>query len=349
MPGRKSQPISRTISASLRLDISLDALRVWEHRSFRRAAEALGIQESTLSRHVRELEEHLGVSLFERDSHGLRVTNAGTDFFQSIEGPVHEIQEAATAASAAGRGAVGRLNVGILSSMAAGFLPELIQAYRTRHPKVTVRFLEGASPDNITAVRNRRLDLAFIVDTTQAKGCDKAPLWTERLFVVLPQDHALSRHTEIVWTELQSEQIIVRQFERDPVLCDRLTKRLTGGGQTPAIQKLNVGRDNLMNLVAIGTGIALTSEATTATPFPKVVFRPIAGNDALLQFSAAWLPQNDNPALRQFLSLARRMAKERQRRASGRLTHTSTSPVSSIISFFLASLGVLARRRGLST
>jgi DNA-binding transcriptional LysR family regulator len=307
------------------------------------------VQESTLSRHVRELEEQLGVSLFERDGTGVRVTNAGIDFFQSIEGPVHQIQDAASSASAAGRGAIGRLNVGILSSMATGFLRELIQIYRARHPNVTVRILEGASADNITAVRNRRLDIAFIVDTTEAKGCDKVTLWTERIFAVLPQQHALSRKSVIDWTDLQSEQIIVRQSERDPVLCERLTRCLSGGGQIPVVQKLNVGRENLMNLVAIGGGIGLTSEATTATPFPKVAFRPIAGDDALLQFSAAWLPHHDNPALRQFLSLARRMAKERQRRASTHSMHTSTSPLTGMISFLLASLDALARRLGLLT
>jgi len=49
-------------------------------------------------------------------------------------------------------------------------------------------------------------------------------------------------------------------------------------------------------------------KATIATPFPKVVFRPIAGDDELLHFNAAWLPHNDNPALRRFLSLVRSTA-----------------------------------------
>jgi DNA-binding transcriptional LysR family regulator len=110
--------------------------------------------------------------------------------------------------------------------MATGFLRELIQVYRARHPKVTVRILEGPSAENITAVRNGRLDVAFIVDTTESKGCDKVPLWTERIFVVLPERHALSAKKEIDWTELRNEQIIVRQSERD--LADAL-----GGIRTP--------------------------------------------------------------------------------------------------------------------
>jgi hypothetical protein len=74
----------------------------------------------------------------------------------------------------------------------------------------------------------------------------------------------------------------------------------------------------------------------------------MAGDDHLLQFNAAWLPHNDNPALRRFLSLARSMAKERRRGAvSGTTSLGSVLSGGIILSF--ASLGALARRLGLST
>ncbi len=105
-----------------------------------------------------------------------------------------------------------------------------------------------------------------------------------------------------------------------------------------------------MHLVALGRGIGLTSEATIATPFPKVVFRPVAGEDAFLQFCAVWSSQNDNPALRRFLSLAQTMAKEKSKgpgpgsgAASSRLTLTSKA------THLLAFLGALAGRLGLLT
>lgn len=56
------------------------------------------------------------------------------------------------------------------------------------------------------------------------------------------------------------------------------------------------------------------SNAMVATQFPKVTFRPIAGDAAKIPFSAVWLPPNDNPAFRRHLSLARSLAKKRQSR-----------------------------------
>jgi hypothetical protein len=64
-------------------------------------------------------------------------------------------------------------------------------------------------------------------------------------------------------------------------------------------------------MVALGQGISLTSEATIATTFPHVVFRPIAGNSDVLPFSGVWLLRNSNQALRRFISLARTRSKTR--------------------------------------
>jgi DNA-binding transcriptional LysR family regulator len=346
----KSRSKRKASSPALKLVSVTQALLVAEHLSFRRAASALGVRQSAVSRRVRELEDELGVSIFERHHAGVRVTNAGVRFLQEAREALLQLDHAVKSAAAAGSGVIGRLSIGILSSMATGYLRELIQVYCSHHPDVVVQIIEGASADNIAAVRKRQLDVAFIIDTTHAGGCETLPLWNERIVVVLPEDHALRTKKEIEWSDLRNEHLIVRQSERDPVLCDRLTKRIAAADHDPDVRKLKVGRESLMNLVAMGLGVGLTSEATIATAFPKVVFRPIAGDDELLQFSAAWLPHNDNPALRRFLSLARRMAKERRRRSG--VPPVLTSVVSSItggVSLSLASLGALARRLGLWT
>ena len=63
-----------------------------------------------------------------------------------------------------------------------------------------------------------------------------------------------------------------------------------------------------MHLVALGFGISLVSEAAISTHYPDIVFRPLATSEDVLAYSAVWLPGNDNPALRRFLSLARTLS-----------------------------------------
>jgi len=303
-----------------------------------------------VSRHVRALEDHLGVSLFERDRTGVRVTNAGARFLQQAREALAQLDQASKLAGAAGRGADGQLRIGIVSSMGAGFLRELIQAYSERHPDVAIQIVEGASSEHISLVRKRRLDVAFLADASDATDCDVAPLWNERLFVGLPQGHPLCDRKAVEWQALRNEHFIIRQSNCSRTLCDRLIRHLSDRNHTPSLQKADVGRETVMHLVAMGKGVSLTSEATVATTFPEIIFRPISGDDAIIQFSAIWWPGNDNPALRRFLSLARTLAKAKRQRPNTATPRNSprSFPIGGI-SVSFAFLGALARRLGLST
>lgn len=286
------------------------ALLVAECLSFRRAAQVLGVRQSAVSRRVRSLEDALGVSLFERYHGGVRVTTAGAQFIDRARHAIVQLNHAVKAAEAAGRGENGLLRIGIFSSMAAGFLRELLRAYSTDHPDVAVHVSEGSLREQIGLIGKRRLDVLFVMGAPAVPNCEVTQFWTERLFVALPQGHALCGQKEIEWEHLHDERFIVRQSDVGLAIHDHIIKRLADLGHHPSVRRLDVGRETLMNLVALGLGVCLTSEATTATPFPKVVFRPIAGDGEVLPFSGVWSPKNDNPAFRRFLSLARALSKK---------------------------------------
>jgi DNA-binding transcriptional LysR family regulator len=192
--------------------------------------------------------------------------------------------------------------------------------------------------------------VAFVADASEATDCDAAQLWNERLFVALPHSHPLSDCKVVEWQALRNEHFIIRQSNCSRALCERLIKHLSDHRRTPSMQKAEVGRETLMHLVAMGRGVSLTSEATIATSFPEVVFRPISGGDATLQFSAIWWPGNDNPTLRRLLSQARALAKaKRQHPSNASPRNPPRSIATGGISLSFAFLGALARKLGLST
>ena len=302
------------------------ALVVAECLSFHRAGIVLGKEPSTVGRRVRALEDVLGVSLFERTSAGVRPTAAGAGFFEQARIVLRQLDDAVQTAGAAGRGVIGHLKIGILSSMAAGFLREVIRTYRARHAKVEMHILEAASREQIALVRESRLDVAFVLGAPDLPNCEVAQLWTEQIFVALPQGHALCDCDEIRWESLRNEKVILCQSELGGAIHDRLIMRLAQLGYSPWIERLDVGREALMNLVALGLGVSFTSEATVATQFPEVTFRPIADDAASIPFSAVWLPTNDNPAFRRFLSLARDMSKKWEKRPRDAAVRLSAKP-----------------------
>lgn len=278
-----------------------------EHGSFRKAGIELGIEQSAISRRIRDLEDHLGASLFQRRTTGVILTPAGQRFLRRARLALKSFRDGARDVAALGRSEEGRIKVGIFSSLASGFLHELLNSYDRAHAGVSIELINGNPAEHVAAVRQLQLDVAFITGTAAWSGCDTMHLWNERVFLVLPLQHSLAQIDEIEWAHVAGERFIISDSAPGPEIHDFLVQRLAEVGRHPEIEAQGVGRDDLMTLVAIGRGLTLTSEATTAAQFPGVVYRPIRGE--VLPFSAVWSPHNDNPASRRLISMARQMAK----------------------------------------
>jgi len=289
-----------------------------EHGSFRKAADTLSIQESAISRRIRDMEDLLGASLFQRHSGGVVLTLAGQRFLRRARTALQQINDGTREVAAVGRSDEGRIRIGIFSSLASGFLADLLRIYDKDHAGVLIDLIDGNPPEHVAAIRQLRLDVAFITGTSEWSGCQTENLWSERVFAVLPVDHPLTAKSRLDWPDLAHESFIVSDGAPGQEIRDYLVQRLAGFGHHPDIHLQFVGRDNMLALVAIGRGLTLTSEATTVVRFPGIVYRPVANE--ILPFSAVWSPGNDNPACRRLLSLARSIAQSNSQAEIGRPT-----------------------------
>ena len=290
-----------------------------EHGSFRKAGTALQIQESTISRRVRDLEDRLGAALFNRHSGGVCLTYAGERFLRRSRQIIRSVEEGAQDIASAGRSEDGKVRIGIYSSIASGFLAELLHAYGRRHARVRIELVDGNPAEHVAAIRLLKLDVAFLTGARDWSDCDRVDLWSERVFAVLAGDHRLAAREELSWRDLAEEAFIVSEAAPGQEIHDHLVRCLAELGRHPEIQVQSVGRDNLLPLVALGRGLTLVSEAMTVAQFPGIAYRPIAGE--VLPFSAVWSPRNDNPAFRRLLSLARTMARSQ---GAARVTPSSS-------------------------
>jgi DNA-binding transcriptional LysR family regulator len=292
------------------------AIAAADQGSFRRAALAMKTHESAVSRRIRDLEDELGAAIFNRDSSGVTLTQAGEVFVRHARHALKQISYATVDVSALGRGETGIIRIGIFSSLASGFLPELLCAFRVSHSGVRVDITEGAPSEHIAAVQQHQLDVAFVTGLHPIERCDFEQFWSERVFVVVPTAHPLAKARLVRWSDLQNQRFAVSESDPGPEIQDFLIKHLAEFGMHPDIQRFKVGRDNLMRIVSLGRGLTLTSEATIATRFAGVVYKRLEGE--VLPFRAVWSPRNDNPAFRRFLSLARQMSKHHKSKANSK-------------------------------
>lgn len=286
-----------------------------EHLSLQAAADALKLDRTTVSKAVRDFEDRLGVGLFERSRNGVRPTDAGARLLDEIVPALAQIEHAVQFAAAAGRVENGTVRIGIISTLAGGFLRKLVQSYERKHPGVKLMIRDGGRREHLRAIRARKLDVAFLTAVDDAGGCDVSELWRERVYVAMSASHDLAGQESLDWPDLRDQLVIVSRKASGPDVHDYVVRRSAGRNAYPAVEYCEAGQETLMHTVALGKGITLVAEAWREMTIPGLTLVPLVSDKDIVPFSAIWSPVNDNPSLRRFISFAREMARNGRRRS----------------------------------
>ncbi|KAB2726429.1 LysR family transcriptional regulator [Brucella anthropi] len=282
-----------------------------ESMSFSGAALALKTKVSTVSRRVRHFEDSIGVSLFERTSAGVRLTVAGARFLNEIVPAIQTIEMALHHADAAGRVELGTVRIGIITTLAGGFLRELIAAFDDQYPGVFLDVRTGGRRDHLSKIRSREIDVAFLTGNGPQLDCDVQELWNERVHVAMSADHPLAEHADVDWPDLENERFVVSAQEPGPEVHDYIVRRIADYSTYPQVTYRPMDLETLMHTIALGREITVVSEGWTSMRFPDLALRPLTASEDIVPFSAVWSPLNDNPALRWFISFARNLSANR--------------------------------------
>jgi DNA-binding transcriptional LysR family regulator len=283
------------------------AVAAAKHGSLRRAAEALLLRQSTLSRCIRQLETAIGMIVFDRTSGGVRATQAGRSFLQGAGSILEQMDALVVIASSIGRGEAGRLAIGFYTSLSARNLRATLIDFKRRCPQVELGLVERSRARLVTALRNGALDIAVIRGDAAPEENDTnaLALWSERMLVALPESHSLADRKAIYWTDLRSETVLLS--ERDPgrdyenLLMSKLSPPHSGA----KIQRYDVGRGGIESLVSVGFGISFVVESDVGANSSGVIYRELRDctGPSRIGYSAHWRTENDNPALASFLKL----------------------------------------------
>lgn len=295
-----------------------------ETGSLRKASETLGIGQSSVSRSIKRLEDKLGVSLFERSNSGVRLTNAGDRFLNEVRPALQKLDHAKRSAGLAGSAVMGTVRVGILTTLAGGFLRSLLVKYMREYPKVEIDIRDDGREDLLTSVHSHDIDIVFAPDTCTPKNCECAELWCEHLQIAMPNDHRLSDRQTLDWSDLKEERFITSRLPPGPEFHDLIVRRLESYSVSPIIETRSVTPETLMNLVSLGQGLTAMTDAWSRVILPNFTVRPLASETDVLRFCAFWLAGNDNPALRCLISNAHMLAGKVRPGSSDWLTQNSS-------------------------
>jgi DNA-binding transcriptional LysR family regulator len=277
-------------------------IAVAEHLHFARAAEALVTAQPSLSRQIIQLEDELGVKLFERSKRRVALTSAGEIFLddarrviQAVDSSIRHVRESAD-------GTRGQLRIAFVSGAMMMKLPAVLREYRQRYPQVEVVPHAMPYPEHIAALRGGQIDLAWSIAIPDPDIASQV-VRRDAFLVVLPDDHALAEREVIDLEELRGESLVVIARTISPVLYDDAMEQCLANAVRPAQIHEAFEEESVLGLVAGGFGFALVPFAWSRIGVPGVAFRRTSVDHTLVE-SLIWHRDRSIAMVRAFVETA---------------------------------------------
>ncbi len=281
------------------------AVATADAKSFSRAAAVLNVKQITLSRRVKQLEDRLGVKLFDRSTRGAEITENGRPFIEQARRIVTDVDNLRTTARNVSYGLQGRIAVGYCSPLMAGKLRLAISDYLAKFEDVQFDGVEAGLEKLFQGVQSRTLDVAVAPIGLSEDGIMSRRVWSERLFAVLPDDHTLAEREPLYWQDLRREVFVVPAGGLGPIFGNLIAARLTEQGKRPNIIVQDTGLESVVSMVAAKRYITVATEASQGVAWTDLRFHEIHDptGPARLEYALYWRKDNENPALQRFFKL----------------------------------------------
>ncbi|VAT77127.1 LysR family transcriptional regulator [Klebsiella variicola] len=253
---------------------------VAEENNISRAAQRLFISQPPLTRHIRHLEAQLGVTLFQRHSKGLILTDAGRELLEMIR-PLLALQERTLAAlSQLSAHSPQPLRLGLTTAFEQGIFAA-VESALSDHTR-TLHITRHASPALAQQVRKGKLDAALVALPLNTEGLHLHPLpYQEPLIAALPASWPEAASPALTLRALNHRPLFWFKRERNPDFFDYTRRIFDRAGYSPAYVEEPAEHDVLLARIARGEGMILLPASFSAIQRQGVVFCPVAEGDSM--------------------------------------------------------------------
>jgi DNA-binding transcriptional LysR family regulator len=291
------------------LNITLRQLRAFlavaEELSFSRAAERLVVSTPWISETVKELERQLKLTLFERTTRSVELTDAGRVFASLLTHVLDDLDDAVRVAQRMAARSGRPLTLGYVIGAGLELMPRLVRTYLERRPDQALQSVEYDFADPTAGLRGHDVDAAIVRPPVGLAGIVTLELTTEPRVACLPEGHRLARRESVSVSDLLLEPIIAAPPSPGPWRGYWLLDEYRTG-PAPIVAEART-RDAELHMVARGDGISITSAgAGRYYARPGVVFVPIS-DIPRCSVALAWWPES-SAAVADLVETARAVA-----------------------------------------
>jgi DNA-binding transcriptional LysR family regulator len=250
---------------------------VAEEQNVTRAATRLHVSQPALSRQVRDLEDELGVTLFERTAKAVRLSEAGRVFLLEAQAVLRRAEEAVRTVKSVANGERGQIHVGYAPSLTVEILPRALRSFQEANPGVRVQLHDLSTEEMLGGLREGRLDVALLIHPTEKAlgGLAFEELVRYPVCVAAHASHRVARTRKTGLDDLVNERLIVYTRKDYPEYHDWLAT-LFAPKKAPHIAEEHDSATSLIAAVEAGRGVALVPRAFECLSGPRLKVRPIS-------------------------------------------------------------------------
>lgn len=276
---------------------------VAEELNFRKAAERLFISQPGLSRQIKQLEEELGVQLFERDKKHVELTVAGAYLKEEVDFVLNHLESTKQQLLEIAAGREGELRVGFLGSASNQVLPDLLKKLSLNFPKITTSLEELSNQMQVEMIQKDKLDLGFVRLASVPEDLEMKPVFRDTFSLVVPADHPIQSKDFKSVGQFATEPFILFSSDYSNYYYEQIMGICRAAGFMPKIKHKSVHALTIFRLVENGLGIAIVPTSLKEGYELKVRFMEIPEISQFTELSVIWKPENRNPVLGKVFSL----------------------------------------------
>lgn len=290
-------------------------IAVAETGSISAAAQAVFISQSTLTLAIQQLEEEVGVRLFERHAKGMLLTHQGHQFLRQAHLIMATVENAKRSLHQSTEQVAGQLTIGVTSLVAGYYLADLITRFQRAYPNVRTRVIEDERPYIEHLLVSGEIDVGVLILSNLE---DRLALQTEVLThsphrLWLPPQHPLLERDSIGLADIADEPLIQLNADEMDLHTQRIWSRT---GLSPQVSLRTASVEAVRSLVAAGLGLSIQPDMTYrpwSLEGDIIEARPLLDLHEPLEVGLAWRRGAARPALVDpFLNVAREQQSQRK-------------------------------------
>lgn len=278
-------------------------LAVAEELHFRKAAEKLFISQPGLSRQIKQMEQDLGVTLFERNNRRVALTKTGDYLQKELQINLKNLEDILAHSKLIHHGKEGHLTLGFVGSAMLQIIPAILKQFNSKFPKVMFKLEEMDNQKQIEGLLSQEIDVGFVRLERVPRSLEIHTVLKETFCLVLPKNHPVNKRNFKNLSQFKDSPFILFDPEYSASYYEKVMQIFDGCGFAPIISHNTIHASSIYKLVENNLGVSIVPKSLQFGYDMNVKFIELDAIPQRAFLSIAWSKNNRNPMLQNILQL----------------------------------------------